>query len=171
MAIITCEDEVQAHATKTGKTPMCLDPAGRPYALADSGATNVTLNIKHLPTKLRDEATTVSMILASGEIDAYLLLDEVFAPEIKTPLCPLLRLTKKLDIVIEWTKDHCLLVLQGTPLMRLTVKKGLRYLTEVQLAMIRRPLRDQREGLTDRGQPACLLEEVPRSNCQATFSD
>eukprot|EP00971_Amphidinium_carterae_P335976 6472082-Amphidinium_carterae.1 len=76
-------------------------------------------------------------------------MDEVFAPEVKTPRCPLLRLTKKLDIAIEWTKDHCLLVLQGTPLMRLTIKKGLHYLTEVQFAMIHRALRDQREGLTE----------------------
>eukprot|EP00971_Amphidinium_carterae_P187864 3729259-Amphidinium_carterae.1 len=149
MALVICEDEVQAYATKTGKTPMFLDPAGKAYALADSAATNVTLNIRHLPERLRDEATKVTMILASGAIDAYLLMDEVFAPEVKTPLCPLLRLTKKLDIAIEWTKDHCLLVLQGIPLMRLTVKKGLHYLTEVQFAMIRRALRDQREGLTD----------------------
>eukprot|EP00971_Amphidinium_carterae_P065719 1302511-Amphidinium_carterae.2 len=29
---------------------MFLDPAGKAYALADSGASNVTLNVKHLPT-------------------------------------------------------------------------------------------------------------------------
>eukprot|EP00971_Amphidinium_carterae_P173031 3430218-Amphidinium_carterae.1 len=33
--------------------------------------------------------------------------------------------------------------------MRLTTKKGLHYLKEVQFAMVRRALRDQREGLTD----------------------
>eukprot|EP00971_Amphidinium_carterae_P240952 4783653-Amphidinium_carterae.1 len=33
-------------------------------------------------------------------------MDEV----VKTPLCPLLRLTKKLDIAIEWTEGRCLLI-------------------------------------------------------------
>eukprot|EP00971_Amphidinium_carterae_P054307 1069858-Amphidinium_carterae.3 len=57
MALVHCEDDVPALAAKTGKTPMFLDPTGKPYALADCGATNVTLNVKHLPAKLRDEAT------------------------------------------------------------------------------------------------------------------
>eukprot|EP00971_Amphidinium_carterae_P290317 5764235-Amphidinium_carterae.2 len=136
------EDEEQT-------SPEQPEDEGSQKNLADSGATNVTLNIKHLPAQRRDEATKASMILASGEIYAYLLMDEVFAPEVKTSLCPLLRLTKKSDIVIEWTKDQCLSGLQGTPLMRLTVRKGLHYLTEVQFAMIRRALRDPREGVTD----------------------
>eukprot|EP00971_Amphidinium_carterae_P055316 1090290-Amphidinium_carterae.3 len=41
------------------------------------------------------------------------------------------------------------MVLQGVTLMRMTVKKGLHYLTELQFAMLGRALRDQREGLTD----------------------
>eukprot|EP00971_Amphidinium_carterae_P070139 1387792-Amphidinium_carterae.1 len=69
--------------------------------------------------------------------------------QIKTPLCPLRRITRNLEITIEWTKDHCLLVLQGKPLMRLLLKKGLPYLTEVQFALIRRALRDHAEGLLE----------------------
>eukprot|EP00971_Amphidinium_carterae_P145831 2890398-Amphidinium_carterae.1 len=41
-----------------------LDPAGKAYALADSGATNVTLNLKFLG-KHRADATPVEMTLAS----------------------------------------------------------------------------------------------------------
>eukprot|EP00971_Amphidinium_carterae_P132508 2624510-Amphidinium_carterae.1 len=55
MAVITDvtseENQPQAYATAT-KTPMFLDPAGKAYALADSGATNVTLNLKHLGKKM-----------------------------------------------------------------------------------------------------------------------
>eukprot|EP00971_Amphidinium_carterae_P140423 2782558-Amphidinium_carterae.1 len=70
MAMVIFEDEkVQAHATKR-RMPMFLDPAGKPYALADSGATNVTLNIKHPPEHLREEAvecqeTDVSLLPCS----------------------------------------------------------------------------------------------------------
>eukprot|EP00971_Amphidinium_carterae_P306830 6097601-Amphidinium_carterae.1 len=83
---------------------MFLDPAGKAYALANSGATNVTLNLKHLG-KHKADATPVEMTLASGKVTAYLYRDEVFADDVKTPLCPLRRITR-------WTKDHCLLVLQ-----------------------------------------------------------
>eukprot|EP00971_Amphidinium_carterae_P316607 6293628-Amphidinium_carterae.1 len=143
------EDSPRAFATKTNMTPMFLDPADKAYALVDSGATHVILNLKHLPAELKSEATLVEMTLASGKVDAYLFLDEVFAKDVKTPLCPLRLITTKLDISIEWTKDHCLMVLQGVTLMRMTVKKGLHYLTELQFAMVRRALRDQREDLTD----------------------
>eukprot|EP00971_Amphidinium_carterae_P254211 5046690-Amphidinium_carterae.1 len=141
------EEEPQAFATTT-KTPMFLDPAGKAYALADSGATNVTLNLKHLGKKKAD-ATPVEMILARGKVAAFLYRDEVFAEDVKTPLCPLRRITRNLEITIEWTKDHCLLVLQGKPLMRLLLKKGLHYLTETQFALIRRALRDYSEGMAD----------------------
>eukprot|EP00971_Amphidinium_carterae_P054306 1069858-Amphidinium_carterae.2 len=60
------------------------------------------------------------MIFASGEIDACLLMDEVFAPE--------------------YFRDT---------LDAIDCQESLHYLTEVQFAMIRRTLRDQREGLTD----------------------
>eukprot|EP00971_Amphidinium_carterae_P070065 1386451-Amphidinium_carterae.1 len=62
---VTSEEDVQpqAYATNT-KTPMFLDPAGKAYALADSGATNVTLNLKHLG-KHKADATPVEMTLAS----------------------------------------------------------------------------------------------------------
>eukprot|EP00971_Amphidinium_carterae_P291421 5785724-Amphidinium_carterae.1 len=70
------------------------------------------------------------MTLASGKVAAYLYRDEVFAEDVKTPLCPVRRITRNLEITIEWTKDHCVLVLQGKPLMRLLLKKGLHYLTE-----------------------------------------
>eukprot|EP00971_Amphidinium_carterae_P055315 1090290-Amphidinium_carterae.2 len=85
MAILHSEEDAEetpcAYATKTNKTPMFVDPAGKAYALVDSGATNVTLNLKHLPA----EATLVEMTLASGKVDAYLFLDEVFARDVKTP--------------------------------------------------------------------------------------
>eukprot|EP00971_Amphidinium_carterae_P057880 1144757-Amphidinium_carterae.1 len=62
---ISSEEEAQPHAyATTTKTPMFLDPAGKAYALADSGATNVTLNLKHLG-KHRADATPVEMTLAS----------------------------------------------------------------------------------------------------------
>eukprot|EP00971_Amphidinium_carterae_P122049 2416936-Amphidinium_carterae.1 len=64
---------------------MFLDPAGKAYALADSGATNVTLNLKHLG-KYKADATPVEMTLASGKVAAYLYKDEVFAEDVKTPL-------------------------------------------------------------------------------------
>eukprot|EP00971_Amphidinium_carterae_P044781 880850-Amphidinium_carterae.2 len=139
MAMLVSEsDEPQACATKTGRTPMFLDAAGKAYALADSGATNITLNLKHLPEHLKSETTPASMVLASGQVEsettpasmvlasgqvAFLLLDEVYASDVKAPLCPLRRLTMKLDIAIEWTKDHCVLALQGVPLTRLILKK------------------------------------------------
>eukprot|EP00971_Amphidinium_carterae_P210581 4178620-Amphidinium_carterae.1 len=112
MAFVTevaSEEQVQpqAYATTT-KTPMFLDPAGKAYALADSGATNVTLNLKHLGWHKAD-ATPVEMTLASGKVAAYLYRDEVFAEDVKTPLCPFRRITRNLEITIEWTKDHCLL--------------------------------------------------------------
>eukprot|EP00971_Amphidinium_carterae_P167302 3315143-Amphidinium_carterae.1 len=76
---VTSEEEVQpqAYATNT-KTPMFLDPTGKAYALADSGATNVTLNLKHLG-KHKVDATPVEMTLANGKVAAYLYRDEVFA--------------------------------------------------------------------------------------------
>eukprot|EP00971_Amphidinium_carterae_P050343 991896-Amphidinium_carterae.1 len=146
---VTSEEETQpqAHATTT-KTPMFLDPAGKAYALADSGATNVTLNLKHL-RKHKADATPVEMTLASGKVATYLYRDEVFAEDVKTPLCPLRRIARNLEITIEWTKDHCLLVLQGKPLMRLLLKKGLHYLTETQFALIRQALPDYAEGMAD----------------------
>eukprot|EP00971_Amphidinium_carterae_P088631 1753751-Amphidinium_carterae.1 len=74
MAVITDvtseEEQPQAFATTT-KTPMFLDPVGKAYALADSGATNVTLNLKHLGKKKVD-ATPVEMTLASGKVAAYI---------------------------------------------------------------------------------------------------
>eukprot|EP00971_Amphidinium_carterae_P005452 108792-Amphidinium_carterae.2 len=54
----------------------------------------------HLPDRPRPEAIPVSIILASGQVEAFLLLDEVFVPDVKTPLCPLRRLTMKLDVAI-----------------------------------------------------------------------
>eukprot|EP00971_Amphidinium_carterae_P085483 1691270-Amphidinium_carterae.1 len=144
------EERPQAYAAKT-KTPMFLDPASKAYALADSGATNVTLNLKHLGKirKKKVHATPVEMTLASGKVPAYLYRDEVFAEDVKMLLCPLRRISRNLEITIEWTKDHCLLVLQGTPLMRLLLKKGLHYLTETHFALIRRALRDFGEGMSD----------------------
>eukprot|EP00971_Amphidinium_carterae_P287694 5711728-Amphidinium_carterae.1 len=72
------------------------------------------------------------MTLASGKVAAYLYRDEVYAD---APLCPLRRITRNLEITIEWTKDHCLL--------------GLHYLTETQFALIRRALRDYAEGVVE----------------------
>eukprot|EP00971_Amphidinium_carterae_P184156 3656470-Amphidinium_carterae.2 len=72
MAVITevtseeDQPQPQAYATAT-KTPMFLDPAGKAYALADLGATDVTLNLKHLGKKKAD-ATPVEMTIASGNI-------------------------------------------------------------------------------------------------------
>eukprot|EP00971_Amphidinium_carterae_P044879 882339-Amphidinium_carterae.2 len=107
MAVLYSEEDSEvtphAYATKTNKTPMFLDPVGKAYALVDSGATHVTLNLKHLPAD-KSEATLVEMTLASGKVDASLFLDEVFAKDVKTPLCPLRRITTKLDISIEWQK-------------------------------------------------------------------
>eukprot|EP00971_Amphidinium_carterae_P211901 4204915-Amphidinium_carterae.1 len=62
---------------------MFLDPAGKAYALANSGATNVTLNLKHLG-KYKADATPIEMTLASGKVAAYLYRDEVFAKDVKT---------------------------------------------------------------------------------------
>eukprot|EP00971_Amphidinium_carterae_P311378 6188878-Amphidinium_carterae.1 len=98
------ESQPQAHATAT-KMPMFLDPAGKAYASADSSATNITLNLEHLG-KLKADATPVEMTLASGKVAAYLHRDEVFAEDVKTPLCPVRRITRNLEITIEWTKDH-----------------------------------------------------------------
>eukprot|EP00971_Amphidinium_carterae_P145663 2886804-Amphidinium_carterae.1 len=70
MAVITDvtseENQPQAYAT-AAKTPMFLDPAGKAYAFADSGATSVTLNLKHLGKKKKVDATPVEMTLASGK--------------------------------------------------------------------------------------------------------
>eukprot|EP00971_Amphidinium_carterae_P209278 4151487-Amphidinium_carterae.1 len=90
---VESEDTPRAYATKMNKTPLFLDPAGKDYAVVDSGATNVTLNLKHLPADLKAEATLVDMTLAGGKVDAYLFMDEVCAKDVKTPLCPLRHIT------------------------------------------------------------------------------
>eukprot|EP00971_Amphidinium_carterae_P291245 5782646-Amphidinium_carterae.1 len=66
------------------KTPMFFDPAGKAYALADSGATNMTLNLKHLGKHKVDATPPVEMTLASGKVAAYLYRDDVFAEDVKT---------------------------------------------------------------------------------------
>eukprot|EP00971_Amphidinium_carterae_P080557 1593952-Amphidinium_carterae.1 len=103
------EEEFGSEAQSSVGAMALIASEGKVYALADSGATNVTLNLKHFLAHLKAEATLMEMTLAKGKVDAYLHLDEVYAEDVKMPLCPIRRLTMKLDISIEWTKDHCIL--------------------------------------------------------------
>ena len=70
-------------------------------AIADSGASRVILP----QTALFDSkaAKPVNLRLAAGEINAVEAHREIFAEHVTVPLCPLGRVTRKLQLTAIWT--------------------------------------------------------------------
>ena len=77
-------------------------PAGAlaPFAIADSGASHVTLPSTALNTNSKD-TRTVALRLAAGEAKAVEHQREIYADHVRIPLCPLARLIRKLQLINE----------------------------------------------------------------------
>ena len=139
-----------------GKSVLCtsarmLVPVNdmNPMAIADSGASHVILP----QTALYDDksAKPVSLRLAAGEINAVEAHREIFAGHVTTPLCPLGRVIRKLQLTAIWTPQTLTLSCvnrSGTAcgLMPCPNKGDTPYFTAVQFWMLCRALQLQRKG-------------------------
>ena len=105
------------------------------------------------PSALFDSksAKPVNLRLAAGEIQAIKAHREIFAEHVTTPLCPLGRVIRKLQLTVIWTPQTLTLncvnkagTAQG--LMQCPIKGDTPYFTAVQFWMLRRALQLQRKG-------------------------
>ena len=117
--------------------------------IADSGASHVILPM----TALHDDksAKQVNLRLAAGEIAAA---EANFAEHVTTPLCPLGRVIRKLQLTTIWTPKSLTLSCgnkSGTArgLMQCPIKGDTPYFSAVQFWMLRRALHTQRRRQKD----------------------
>ena len=120
-----------------------------PIAIADSAASHVILP----QTALYDTkaAKPVNLRLATGEINAVEAHREIFAEHVTIPLCPLGRVSRKLQLTAIWTPQTLTLncvnksgTAQG--LTQCPIKGDTPYFTAVQFWMLRRALQLQHKG-------------------------
>ena len=110
-------------------------------AIADSGASHVILS----QTALHDTkaARPVSLRLAAGEIKAVEAHREIFVEHVTTPLCPLGRVVRKLQLTAIWTPQTLTLSCvnkSGTAQGLMQCPQSKAYFTAVQFWMLRRAL-------------------------------
>ncbi len=137
-----------------GEVCLIQEDNPQPYALGDSGSSQVMLDWKELPANEDpNDLFGINVHLAAGSLKAKVWREEIYAEGVTKPLCPMGRVVQRLSLQLKWTKGECLLgCLVGKqtthvcPLMKLVVRKDLPYFTKKQFSLVRRALWDHFAG-------------------------
>eukprot|EP00971_Amphidinium_carterae_P037761 742739-Amphidinium_carterae.1 len=119
------------------------------YALLDSGATHVILNLSKLSQEGQQEGRSIGIRLAAGKQVGKIYQGEIYLRGVKRSLLPLGSIVKKLILKLEWHNNRCNLLAVSEldpktwiPIMEPIVRNGLMYVSKDQVKAIRVLIRE-----------------------------
>ena len=122
------------------------------YALLDSGATHVILNLSALSEEGQREGRTIGLKLAAGRQCGKIYRGEIFLKGVKRSLCPLGKVLHRLQLRLDWAQGDAKILARSEtqpdvwlPVLQPTARNDLLYIKQEEFEVVRDFMRQMRE--------------------------